>query len=118
MKLYYDDGSLQTEMAHCDGLKHGITEWWHRNGTLMSRIEYNNGKQHGLYEEWDGAGTLRCRMMCKSDTTHGLLELWDKNGRQTTKVIHVNGKQFMNLFEHEYDDDYIFEMQLTHGFSI
>jgi len=77
---FFPDGTLQSEVPHVDGVRHGLVRTWYPSGRLMEEKNLWQGGLHGYKRSWDEQGRLISEGI--GELGIGIAEKrWDEQGR-------------------------------------
>ncbi|WP_158502004.1 toxin-antitoxin system YwqK family antitoxin [Vitiosangium sp. GDMCC 1.1324] len=77
---FFPDGTLQSEVPHVNGIRHGLVRAWHPSGQLRKESNLWYGGLHGYRREWDEQGHLVAEVL--GELGIAIAEKrWDEQGR-------------------------------------
>ena len=62
VNIYYDEGTLLSEIEYKNGIKHGEHRAWCMNGNPQWQVQYVDGRKHGLQTSFWCNGSLSSEM--------------------------------------------------------
>ena len=80
VKIYADEGHLDTVRRYKDGFLEGEFASYHANGTQSKSIQYKTGKKHGKEIWWQENGYKSYSATYLEDQLHGKTYNWDDQG--------------------------------------
>ena len=92
IKIYSDEGYLDTVKHFKDGLLHGELASYHPNGTQAKSLQYVDGKKVGKEKWWMENGFKSFSANYLDDRLHGKTFSWDEQGFLTSESEFDNGQ--------------------------
>ena len=92
IKLYYENGNLESESNFKDGKQEGLSKLYYENGDLESEGNYKDGKGEGLAKEYYENGNIRIEGNYKDGKKEGHFKEYYENGYLMAQYYYKDGK--------------------------
>jgi antitoxin component YwqK of YwqJK toxin-antitoxin module len=92
-KKWYDNGQLETQVFHKDGVRDGWQFRWYNNGQLSRTLFFTNGNSEGKQSRWYDNGQLSNIIFYKDGLKEGGWLGWYENGQLSHKHSYKNNKK-------------------------
>ena len=80
IKLYGEDGKLESEAGYLEGVKHGASNNFHQNGVQSMKTLFARGVKTGTETWWSDNGLKTYEANFVNGNLNGLETVWDENG--------------------------------------
>ena len=101
VKLYGDDGKLQSESNYQDGLVHGFSNSYHSNGVQATKTVFSNGDKAGTETWWGDNGLKSYEANFVNGKMNGLETLWSEDGSISSQLRYNDGKLVETVYTKE-----------------
>jgi hypothetical protein len=101
VKLYGDDGKLQSEANYKDGVVHGFTNSYHSNGVQATKTVYSNGEKAGTETWWGDNGFKSYEANYVGGEMNGLETIWSDDGSISSQLRYAEGKLVESVYTKE-----------------
>jgi antitoxin component YwqK of YwqJK toxin-antitoxin module len=101
VKLYGDDGKLQSESNYQDGLVHGFSNSYHSNGVQATKTVFSNGDKAGTETWWGDNGLKSYEANFVDGKLNGLETIWSDDGSISSQLRYNDGKLVETVYTKE-----------------
>ena len=101
VKLYGDDGKLQSEDNYQDGLVHGFSNSYHSNGVQATKTVFSNGDKTGTETWWGDNGLKSYEANFVNGKLNGLETIWSEDGSISSQLRYNDGKLVESVYTKE-----------------
>ncbi len=101
VKLYGDDGKLQSESNYLDGVVHGFSNSYHSNGVQATKTIFSNGDKAGTETWWGDNGLKSYEANFVNGEMNGLETLWSEDGSISSQLRYNDGKLVETVYTKE-----------------
>ena len=101
VKLYGDDGKLQSESNYQNGLVHGFSNSYHSNGVQATKTVFSNGEKAGTETWWGENGLKSYEANFVNGKMNGLETLWSEDGSIASQLRYSDGKLVETVYSKE-----------------
>lgn len=101
VKLYGDDGKLQSKTNYRDGLVHGFSNSYHSNGVQATKTVFSNGDKVGTDTWWRDNGLKSYEANFVNGKMNGLETLWSEDGSISSQLRYNDGKLVETVYTKE-----------------
>ena len=101
VKLYGDDGKLQSKTNYRDGLVHGFSNSYHSNGVQATKAVFSNGDKVGTDTWWRDNGLKSYEANFVNGKMNGLETLWSEDGSISSQLRYNDGKLVKTVYTKE-----------------
>jgi antitoxin component YwqK of YwqJK toxin-antitoxin module len=101
VKLYGDDGKLQSESHYQDGLVHGFSNSFHSNGVQATKTVFSNGDKTGTETWWGDNGLKSYEANFVNGKMNGLETIWGEGGSISSQLRYKDGKLVETVYTKE-----------------
>lgn len=101
VKLYGNDGKLQSESNYKDGLVHGFSNSYHSNGVQATKTVFSNGAKAGTETWWGDNGLKSYEANFVNGKLNGLESLWSEDGSISSQLRYNDGKLVETVYPKE-----------------
>lgn len=93
MRVWWPNGTLQSESTFVDGAAEGPARTWFDNGRLHVESQNHDGRTEGRYVLWHPTGQRSRIMHYEAGRPHGWATYWDEKGRLVARGTFVDGRK-------------------------
>ena len=93
-----ESGTLLSEIAFQDGMKHGFSREWSRAGKIVIEHSYYKNIPHGSFRKWSETGVL----LLEEDFEYGFClrrRTWNDDGTLAEEILLENGGDQFKVLE-------------------
>jgi antitoxin component YwqK of YwqJK toxin-antitoxin module len=101
VKLYGNDGKLQSESNYKDGLVHGFSNSYHSNGVQATKTVFSNGAKAGTETWWGDNGLKSYEVNFLNGKMNGIETIWGEDGSITSQLRFKVGKLAETVYTKE-----------------
>ena len=101
VKLYGDDGKLQSESNYQEGLVHGFSNSYHSNGVQATKTVFSNGNKAGTETWWGDKGLKSYEASFVNGKMNGLETIWGEDGSISSQLRYNDGKLVETVYTKE-----------------
>ena len=101
VKLYGDDGKLQSESNYQNGLVHGFSNSYHSNGVQATKTVFSNGEKAGTETWWGDNGLKSYEANFVDGQINGLETIWSEDGSISSQLRYSDGKLVETVYSKE-----------------
>lgn len=101
VKLFGDDGKLQSESNYQNGLVHGFSNSYHSNGVQATKTVFSNGEKAGTETWWGENGLKSYEANFVNGKMNGLETIWSEDGSIASQLRYSDGKLVETVYSKE-----------------
>lgn len=101
VKLFGNDGKLQSETNYKDGLVHGVSNSYHPNGVQSTKTVFSNGEKAGTETWWGENGLKSYEANFANGKMNGLETIWSEDGSISSQLRYSEGKLVETVYSKE-----------------
>ena len=99
IKLYGENGKLESETSYLDGQMHGASNSYHANGVQSMKMLYSRGEKTGTETWWGDNGMKSYEANYSNGKRNGLETIWDETGAILSQQRYQEGELVETVYE-------------------
>lgn len=99
IKLYGEDGKLESETSYLDGQMHGASNSYHTNGVQSIKTLFSRGEKTGTETWWSDNGMKSYEVNYSNGKINGLETIWDEAGAILSQNRYQEGELVETVYE-------------------